>query len=396
MATSTFTWMDYRDDDAKRVREALAAFEEKGMIDPLGFGVVRDAFSDLLFPGTSTLHTRPGYLLFVPWIFQRLDRYGGGADGAGTKVRNLEVELIEALLRGSEDKSGIIGRFSRERTKQLPSYAYWSALERFGIRYFEGSQRDYVDAAIKRRSRRDAVPLWNAALPPERPAFLEETTLELTFDEAEFLRTQLITTVGDTYLAHLAQQAGDSAVVVSDEAALPWEHPLASTASLENRTILDHAELFSIASWGAGLLYNLQLSELLVDDGGVGLEEDLDELLERWLDEMDRRQTRFASWDRSAFWATVHRQNPRVRAPTRRFVDTWLDLTTDDPHAVVRDPAVRDLLAHREAALKGARAKLANRRARELSPGAQGDTQMAFRWPQVRDLLIDLDAALVA
>jgi hypothetical protein len=42
VAVSTFTWLDRREEDADRVREALAAFDEQAMVDPIGFGVVRD------------------------------------------------------------------------------------------------------------------------------------------------------------------------------------------------------------------------------------------------------------------------------------------------------------------------------------------------------------------
>jgi len=31
--------------------------------------VVRDAFSDLMFPGTSTAQTRATYFLLVPWYY---------------------------------------------------------------------------------------------------------------------------------------------------------------------------------------------------------------------------------------------------------------------------------------------------------------------------------------
>src|SRR5437016_2751291 len=109
-AISTFTWLDHREDDAQRVREALAAFDEQGMVDPLGFGVVRDAFSEQLFPGISTVQTRARYFLLVPWVYRRLDDEGVPPSEGTTRARELEVALIEALLRGSTDPAGIIGR----------------------------------------------------------------------------------------------------------------------------------------------------------------------------------------------------------------------------------------------------------------------------------------------
>jgi hypothetical protein len=72
VAVSTFSWLDHRDEDQRRVREALSAFDQPGMVDPLGFGVVRDAFSEMLFPGISTVQTRARYFLLVPWAYRRL------------------------------------------------------------------------------------------------------------------------------------------------------------------------------------------------------------------------------------------------------------------------------------------------------------------------------------
>ena len=83
VAVSTFTWLDHRDDDQQRIRDALAAFDQPGIVDPLGLGVVRVAFSDTLFPGLSTVQTRARYFLLVPWVYRELDRRKVAArDGA--------------------------------------------------------------------------------------------------------------------------------------------------------------------------------------------------------------------------------------------------------------------------------------------------------------------------
>ena len=39
----------------------------------LGLGTVRDAFSAMLSPGTSTIQTKLRYFIFLPWIFSRLE-----------------------------------------------------------------------------------------------------------------------------------------------------------------------------------------------------------------------------------------------------------------------------------------------------------------------------------
>ncbi len=56
------------------MHQVIDLFREKGTLDELGIGAIRDALSDLLFPGTSTIQTRPRYFLLVPWAFLRLER----------------------------------------------------------------------------------------------------------------------------------------------------------------------------------------------------------------------------------------------------------------------------------------------------------------------------------
>ncbi|MBE1487519.1 DUF6361 family protein [Plantactinospora soyae] len=73
---SGLSWLDSSRDDQNRMRELLKLFSNAESRDELGLGQVRDAFSDLLFPGTSVLQTRARYLLIVPWCHQEAQRRG--------------------------------------------------------------------------------------------------------------------------------------------------------------------------------------------------------------------------------------------------------------------------------------------------------------------------------
>ncbi|MGH3649902.1 MAG: DUF6361 family protein, partial [Acidimicrobiia bacterium] len=357
---------------------------------------VRDAFSEMLFPGVSTVQTRSRYFLFVPWIYRSLDRNHIGT-AAGIRVaRERETGLIEALLRGSDDHEGIIGRYSRQTTKQLPSLIYWGGLGTWSIRRFDGSSHDYIatlDSRWLAQSRQDdevgTIGAWHQGLPEPPHDLLDETTLDLTRDEAEFLQGRILTSVPDTYLAHLARDGR-----VHDAGDWPWAHRLAATAPVAVADQVNHAHLLAVAAWGAALTYNDELSRLLVDDGHQHVGDDYGALLDQWCDEIGALAGEFAAWDRHAFWATVYRQNPRVSGGVRSFVDWWLDLALTNPARAGRDAEVRERLREREAALKGPRAKLANRRARERSPSAQGDDLMSFRWPRVSTILGDIHRGL--
>ena len=66
--TSTFAWLDNSEEQRRQILDVLELFREKTTIDELGLGTVRDAFADILFPGTSAPMTRARYFLFVPWM----------------------------------------------------------------------------------------------------------------------------------------------------------------------------------------------------------------------------------------------------------------------------------------------------------------------------------------
>ena len=72
----TLTWVDLTASDRDRMRRVLDLFNEKGTLDEMGLGSLRDTVSDALFPGTSYIQTRLRYVLFVPWIYQRLETSG--------------------------------------------------------------------------------------------------------------------------------------------------------------------------------------------------------------------------------------------------------------------------------------------------------------------------------
>ena len=66
---STIAWIDSTPEEQRAARELIALFTQTEGRDELGIGQIRDALSDLLFPGTSTLQTRARYFLFVPWCY---------------------------------------------------------------------------------------------------------------------------------------------------------------------------------------------------------------------------------------------------------------------------------------------------------------------------------------
>jgi hypothetical protein len=71
---STFVWLDYSERERRKMLDVVDLFREHDTRDELGIGSVRDAFADMLFPGTSPIMTRARCFLLVPWAYQRLER----------------------------------------------------------------------------------------------------------------------------------------------------------------------------------------------------------------------------------------------------------------------------------------------------------------------------------
>jgi hypothetical protein len=112
--------------DALRRAETQLRNEVEGVRDEIGFLSLHQAYADRFFPGTSVLHTRLRYALFVPWIYQQLADQVGRQWNAST-LEKRELELTRRLKEAGE--TGVIGiRNYPSPTAQPPSMTYWSAL----------------------------------------------------------------------------------------------------------------------------------------------------------------------------------------------------------------------------------------------------------------------------
>ena len=122
----------------KKITNILRALKTQSALDELGIGTIRDAFSNLLFPGTSTLHTRAKYYVIIPYIFQlaREQRFQLRSDVLPW-IHKKEYEIIRALVKNSNSNEvGIIGSSTIQTEKVLkikPSYIYWNSLRIWGI-----------------------------------------------------------------------------------------------------------------------------------------------------------------------------------------------------------------------------------------------------------------------
>ena len=400
---AALTWVDLTAGDRDRMRRVLDLFNEQGTLDEMGLGSLRDALSDALFPGTSYIHTRLRYVLFVPWIYQRLEARRTRAAAVEQAARSAEVDLIAPLER-SPDPKGIIGVRARHALARLPSSAYWSALQRWGIFLPQQSQGWYharFDELVNGRGpvgRADdpgviesREPHWHPRLPRPPAGFPWEASFALTPDEADFVRGRLEERCAGTLLAWLARNGCDAP---ADDF---WDDPDALRAPDGIRTAIELARRFSRHVEGMPLLYNLLVAErrreVLDADEADDHVELYREKLGEWAAREAGEERRFAP---DELWDLVVRRGGRLPYPQRLFVESWTRRLAElTPGRVADDDRLRRLIEDRERRLKGARARLANRnRLVDWRPGGVG--RMDFRWSAVRQFLIDLHRGLAA
>jgi len=397
--TSTFGWLDTDPAQRRRMLEVVDLFKDAGSLDELGIGSIRDTLSDTMFPGTSTLHTRLRYVLFIPWLLQRAASAQRPEEMA-ERFRASEFALIDALKNGGE-AHGVIGSSAGRSLKRLPSSVYWAALGTWGIRtsnhsaathFRRASDLRHLSPRAARTEDGEASELVPASgIDPHLPAppdrLLQEATFALRPEDEQYLSDRIAAATRGSLLAWLVHHP---------PAELPdnvWDLDLTS-APTELRDVVDHAHRFRTAIHGASVLYNLMLARKRAahspgsDDDAVAYFEDH---LAAWRDEFHNTRT-LEGWDRSAWWATIRRRNPRLNLRTQLFVDSWLDLiaSTDD---IASSADAHALILRREAALKGTRARLTNQSALDRWSGESGMNPLTYRWEIARNHLNDLYAA---
>lgn len=399
---STFTWLDYSEHERRKMLDVIELFGERTTRDELGLGSVRDAFADLLFPGTSTIQTRARYFLFVPWIYLILESKQTPSSSIGSKARALETKLINALSL-SEDTTGVIGGRAKVNLQRLPSSIYWQGLLVWGIRQFRGAQQEYhrsVDLFYARRnshraSRREfdgesqgeaSLPNWHSGLPAKPNDFPEVASFALAKHESEYLRERILAHCSQSLLAVLVRDR-----IAVDSVDFAWELPVDLPAYLREQ--LNHGWNFSLAVHGAQLLYNLMLAELRRWDEKI---QDYRNRMRQWWDDLSDRKREMTTWERQRFWNIVYQSNPRVSSRAKRFVDDWINCVQNATRlSDLRDSnPVRQLIMNRETQLKGGLARVSSQRALELWPGAAGDRQLDLRWGSAQAMVIDIVTGL--
>ncbi len=400
---ATLTWLDLTASDRDKMRRVLDLFNESGTIDEMGLGSLQIMLSDTLFPGTSYTQTRLRYLLFIPWLYRRLEDRRVRAGKVQQAARQAEVELIGPLRRNA-DNTGVIGQMARAALKRLPSSVYWGMLTQWGIflpQQSQGWYHSHFDALVNGRGivgRADdpgviwsQQPHWHPRLPKPPKGFPWEASFALTHDEADFLRGRVEERCVGTLLAWLVRNGSDA------PAAAVWDDPDALRSTGQVRDDLELARRFSLHVEGMPLLYNLLVAERRCEVLEADEAENVDRFRADLAEWANRESDEEGPFDPDELWELVVRRDGHLPRPQRVFIEGWSRRLAElVPDGVADDRRLRTLIAEREWRLKGVRARLQNQnRLLDWTPGV-GVGRMDFRWSRVRRFLIDLHRGLAA
>lgn len=223
-------WIDFSKEQRNKVMSVMNLLSEPDAVDELGVGIIRDAFSDIFFPGTSTIQTRAKYFLLTPYLLYELERENSiTPDKLINRLHEQELDFIEVLKQSGE--KGVIGETAGKKLKRKPSEIYWNGIRTFGI--FTGGKISLYDYARlvsylkdKKHSSKangsknvkdeekdaddlDAVSseltggFWR--LPEVSFDWREDLFIRLNKKEATFLRNQIISSVPNTMLSFILE-----------------------------------------------------------------------------------------------------------------------------------------------------------------------------------------------
>lgn len=398
---ATLTWLDLTSSDREKLRRILDLFKERGTIDELGLGNLRDMFADALFPGVNTVQTRLRYVLFIAWMYKSLEsKRVSTSEGVDSVARKSEIKLIGSLER-SDDSAGTIGVQARDSLIRLPSNIYWTALKRWGIFNGMESQPGYHKNFHNRNlhvgmfeddpgSESDTQSKWHLRLPDRPPSFPKRVSFKLKKKESTFLQGCLEEKCKGTLLGWLARNGSKD--LEHDHL---WETSAATRASKDIRELIEHARRFSLHVEGMSILYNLLIAELriskqvAVDDAEIDAQRvsDYRTYLSEWATQEDHEEP----YDPATLNTFTLDRTQKLSYPQMKFLEHWSARIAEvGAQAIVDDEFTRNLIRDRECNLKKQRARLSNlERLRDWS-GDVGLGRMEFRWYTARQLLMDL------
>lgn len=404
-----FGWIDFSEEHRDRVFSVVDLLSPDSSVDELGVGTVRDAIADWLFPGVSTIQTRPKYFIIIPQIFLsylKKMRQKEKLPRLSDFVRLEEHRIMNQLSENYNyaEGNGIIGVNVARNKGELarkPTSIYWNGLKIHGIIDSNFSLSEYLQhnnfsnfqsSSHKDENSDDDMALWNENFGIKCPIFSEidaETRMDLSENEARFLRDQFIGTNGGVkneanLLAQILQSPERIEMMKVSNNFREMANKLLQDDSLnaETKRVLKIALNFDMLIHGAHIRYNVQLHKK-AGTRANNFEEDWNE----WIGAIDKFRNELEKLDFNIIFLELA---TRTDTNTQQFMRRWKDLILSKK---VDIEEVDNLVRKQEINKKKGKAKLTSTKG-EYTDWV-GLRELQYRFYQAKNIIIDIDNAYV-
>ena len=349
--------------------------EEDGVQDELGVGTIRDAMSNKLFPGFSTLHTRAKYFFITPYILLDKERKQRKSESGKDYFNRVEIETNNTIIKFYESykerkEESYFGKFKKDGVlKRQPSEIYWNGITTLRLVNYDGTLDQLLrdkhstieellscnqgDVTVKEQGENNKPRVVDAGSADRWIENITEKGLTLTSVEAQILRdrlikhtpnslpTELLTNdeVWEVYKAAAYKDKGNEQITNALINFVEKAYKLVENEELRTNLITAHD--LSLFLYGPHIAYNLRLAEQV--KAAESVIQELRDMGIVWFETLEQRMIDYKRFDISNCMQDVN-----VKPTTRLFLKEVQQLVTQQEKWQDIEPELCDRVEKQE------------------------------------------------
>ena len=373
--TSKIGWIDFSPLHRERVKRFIELMEEDGVQDELGVGTIRDAMSNKLFPGFSTLHTRAKCFFITPYILLDKERKQRKSESGKDYFNRVEIETNNTIIKFYESckerkEESYFGKFKKDGVlKRQPSEIYWNGITTLRLVNYDGTLDQLLrdkhstieellscnqgDDTVKEQGENNKPRVVDAGSADGWIENITEKGLTLTSVEAQILRdrlikhtpnslpTELLTNdeVWEVYKAAAYKDKGNEQITNALINFVEKAYKLVENEELRTNLITAHD--LSLFLYGPHIAYNLRLAEQV--KAAESVIQELRDMGIVWLETLEQRMIDYKRFDISNCMQDVN-----VKPTTRLFLKKVQQLITQQGKRQNIETELCDLVEQQE------------------------------------------------
>ena len=405
---SSLGWIDFSPTHRNRVGTVLDLLRPEGMVDELGLSTVRDALSNHLFPGISTIQTRAKYFFIIPYIlyeYQQLPTVKRKSKTASQYLEQREYEIMWQLADNYEHEEGhgVIGitKYRPEKIVRRPSAIYWNGLYNFDFINTKGLATEAFLRQATRQTLSELLSLskegddskddadagyenlFRLRIPPKKN-WATNLTLDLDKDEAEIFRDKIFSKANNKLLSELLHKDEVWKVFKKSDGFMGFAKQIVFQRNPDSISkTITMAHDFSELMYGAHLHYNYILQQKVFQSNFY-----LNEWRE-WVKQLRKTMIDYNGFDPNEI---LQKYALTTRSTTAEFIKDWWRQAQSD---FKNTKKLEQLITQQEVNAKGSKARLRWNKTEDVKEDKWiGLTFFDYRFFQVRTIINDIKQGL--